>query len=65
MMSEQGFKKEPRVIVQREQLDNLIRKYKKVKKYTKSTIYAIKVMDGTENYVSQLIKEAQQDPISC
>jgi len=35
----------------------LLKKYKKVKKYQKSSLFAVKTMDGTENYVSQLIKE--------
>ena len=38
----------------------LLKKYKKVKKYQKSSLFAVKTMDGTENYVSQLIKEGQE-----
>ena len=37
----------------------LLKKYKKVKKYQKSSLFAVKTMDGTENYVSQLIKEGE------
>ena len=38
----------------------LLKKYKKVKKYQKSSLFAVKTMDGTENYVSQLIKESEE-----
>ena len=61
-MSKEGFEKKPTVVVYKEELNNLIRKYKKIKKYTKSSIFAVKTMDGTENYVSKLIEEANQDP---
>ena len=37
----------------------LIKKYKKTKKYMKSNLFQIKMMDGTEKYVSQLLKEAE------
>lgn len=61
-MSNDGFKKQPTVVVYKEEINNLIKKYKKIKKYTKSNLFTIKTMDGTENYVSKLIEEANQDP---
>lgn len=42
-----------------EQVQSLVRKYKKVKKYQKSNLFAVKTIDGTENYVSKLIEEGQ------
>lgn len=42
-----------------EQVQSLVRKYKKVKKYQKSNLFAVKTLDGTENYVSKLIEEGQ------
>tara|TARA_R100000231_G_scaffold122425_1_gene92570 strand:+ start:428 stop:619 length:192 start_codon:yes stop_codon:yes gene_type:complete len=42
-----------------EQVQALVRKYKKVKKYQKSNLFAVKTMDGTENYVSKLIEEGK------
>jgi len=39
----------------------LLKKYKKVKKYQKSSLFAIKTMDGTENIVSKMIEEARQE----
>ena len=38
----------------------LIKKYKKTKKHMKSNLFAIKTMDGTEKFVSQLLKEADE-----
>jgi DNA integrity scanning protein DisA with diadenylate cyclase activity len=61
-MSNQGFRKQPAVVVYKEELNKLIKKYKKIKKYTKSSIFEVKKMDGTEDYVSKLIEEATQDP---
>ncbi len=43
-----------------DQVQALVKKYKKIKKYQKSTIFEVKTMDGTENYVSQLIKEGEE-----
>lgn len=44
-------------------IDRLLKKYKKIKKYQKSSLYAIKTMDGTEEIVSSLIKEAEENPL--
>ena len=43
-----------------EEYKKLLRKYKKTKKYMKSNLFAVKTMDGTEKYVSQLLKEADE-----
>ena len=43
-----------------EQVQALVKKYKKVKKYQKSNLFAVKTMDGTEDYVSELIKEGEE-----
>lgn len=44
-------------------LNKLMKDYKKIKKYMKSPIYTIKTMDGTEDVVSELIKEYEENPI--
>ena len=41
------------------QVQALVKKYKKIKKYQKSNLFAVKTMDGTEDYVSKLIEEGQ------
>ena len=43
-----------------EEYKKLIKKYKKTKKYMKSNLFQVKMMDGTEKFVSQLLKEADQ-----
>ena len=51
------------VIINDNEVDKLLKKYKKIKKYIKSPLFTVKTMDGTENYVSQLIKEAEDNPL--
>lgn len=43
-------------------LKGVKKKYKEIKKYMKSSIFAIKVMDGNEKIVSKLLKDLQEDP---
>ena len=38
----------------------LIKKYKKTKRYMKSNLFQVKMMDGTEKFVSKLLEEAEQ-----
>lgn len=57
-----GFEsKKIKVNVNKEKLKDIIREYKKAKKYMRSGIFAVKTMDGTENYISSLINESD-DP---
>jgi uncharacterized protein involved in tolerance to divalent cations len=61
-----GFEKQKiglEVKIYEDELDSLIKKYKKAKKYMKSSLYQIKTMDGNEEYISKLIKEAEEDPL--
>jgi hypothetical protein len=61
-MSE-GFSEEKiEVAIYKDEVKNLLKKYKKIKKYQRSSIFEVKTMDGTETYVSQLIKEVQENP---
>lgn len=41
-------------------INKLLKVYKKIKKYQKSSLFAVKTMDGTENVVSKMIKEAEE-----
>ena len=62
-MSE-GFGKEKvelKIDNNQDEVDVLLKKYKKIKKYMKTPIYDIKVMDGTENYVTKLVEEGTQN----
>ena len=38
----------------------LIKKYKKTKRYMKSNLFQVKMMDGTEKFVSKLLEEEDQ-----
>jgi hypothetical protein len=60
-MSE-GFKDNRiRVEISTDEVEKLLKQYKKVKKYMKSPLFAVKTMDGTEKYVSELLKEAEEN----
>jgi len=65
----QGFKSEKdkkgkaTVIINDDEVVKLLKKYKKLNKYRKSSVFAIETMDGTDNIISQLIKEYQEDPM--
>lgn len=41
-------------------VQDLLKKYKKIKKYQRSNLFAIKTMDGTEEIVSKMIEEASE-----
>jgi hypothetical protein len=58
-----GFDNKENVIIYKDEVKNLIKKYKKIKKYMKSPLFQIKTMDGTESLVSDLIKEYEEDPV--
>ncbi len=58
-----GFNNKLKVEINSEEIDKILKDYKKIKKYMKSPLFAVKTMDGTENYVSKLIKEAEENPI--
>jgi hypothetical protein len=50
-------------LVNRNELNSLLRKYKNVKKYMRSSLYEVKTMDGTEKYVKELLEEVNDNPI--
>ena len=45
--------------MQEEEIDALLKKYKKLNKYRKSNIFAIKTMDGSEDIISSLVEESE------
>ena len=55
--------KDLNIKVNLDNIDIILKQYKKIKKYQKSSLYAIKTMDGTEEIVSSLIKEAEENPL--
>jgi hypothetical protein len=44
-------------------ITKLLKKYKKLKKYQKSSLFAVKTMDGTENIISEMIREVEDNPL--
>lgn len=42
----------------------LLKKYKKIKKYMKSTLFKVKMLDGSEKVVSELLEEYNKNPIN-
>jgi hypothetical protein len=57
-----GNKDSLNISINKEEINKIIKKYKKAKKIMKSNLYQIQVIDGTETYISGLIKEAEGDP---
>jgi hypothetical protein len=41
-------------------VQELVKKFKKIKKYQKSSLFAVKTMDGTEEIVSKMVEEARE-----
>ena len=46
-----------KVTIYQDEVEKLLKQYKKIKKYMKSPIYAVKNMDGTETLVTKLLEE--------
>jgi hypothetical protein len=60
-MSE-GFSEEKiEVSIYKNELNKILKKYKKIKKYQRSPLFEVKTMDGTETYVSKLIQEGKEN----
>jgi len=55
--------KDAKITIDLDNIDIVLKQYKKIKKYQKSSLFAIKSMDGTEEIVSSLIKEAEENPL--
>ena len=48
-----------KIMIDDEEYKNLMKDYRKIKKYMKSSLFQVKMMDGTETYVSKLIEESK------
>lgn len=56
-----GFEKgDLEVTIYKDEVKKLLKSYKKIKKYMKSPLYQVKVMDGTEDVVSNLLKDLEE-----
>tara|TARA_R100001594_G_C3932342_1_gene238497 strand:- start:65 stop:337 length:273 start_codon:yes stop_codon:yes gene_type:complete len=57
-----GFKdQELKVNVNEEELNKLIKRYKKIQKYRKSSLFAVQSMDETENMIKKMVEEITKD----
>ena len=58
-----GFSEEKiEVAIYKDEVKKLLKQYKKIKKYQRSSIFEVKTMDGTETYISDLLKEVEDNP---
>ena len=57
---QENFGSEGKVNINVEEYKKVMKKYKKIKKYMKSSIFAVKTMDDTEKLVSNLLKESEE-----
>ena len=58
-----GFDNKLKVEINSTEVDKLLKQYKKIKKYMKSSLYKVKKIDGTEKVVSELLSEYYDNPI--
>ena len=49
-----------KVELNKQEFGKVMKKYKKIKKYMKSNLFQVKMMDGTEKLVTELTKEANE-----
>ena len=62
-MSEGFNNGELEISIYQDEVKKLLKKYKNIKKYQRSSIFEVKTMDGTENIISEMIKEAEENPL--
>jgi hypothetical protein len=48
------------VTINTDEVKNLLKKYKKIKKYMKSSLYTIKTIDGNEKIVRDLLGDLNE-----
>lgn len=49
------------VIIDDNEVNKLLKEYKNMKKYMKSSLYKVKTIDGTEDVVNNLLKKYSDD----
>jgi hypothetical protein len=54
--------KDAKITVDFDEIAKLTKKYKKLKKYMKSLMFELKQMYGTEEIISKLLKELEENP---
>ena len=51
--------KDAEITIDLDEIDVLIKKYKGLKKYAKSSLYAVKMMDGNEHIITSMLEETE------
>ena len=49
------------VSIDKDKLQEVLKVYKRIKRYQRSSLFEIKTMDGTETLVNNLLKELDED----
>lgn len=49
------------VVINDDEVGKILKEYKKIKKYMRSSLYKIKTLDGTEDTVKNLLEEYGND----
>lgn len=52
-----GFNNKPKVTLNFDGINEIVKEYKQIKKYMKSNLFHIKIMDGTETKVKNLLEK--------
>lgn len=55
--------KDVKITIDLDNIDVILKQYKKIKKYQKSNLHQIKTLYGKEDIISSLIKEAEDNPL--
>lgn len=50
-----GFNNKPKVTLDLDSINDVVKEYKKIKKYMRSPLFQVMVMDGTETKVKNLL----------
>lgn len=58
-----GSNNKAKVIIEQEEIEKLIKDYKRIKKYMKSSLFTIKNLDGTEKTVKELLENYGDESI--
>jgi hypothetical protein len=48
-------------VIDDKELDKLLKKYKKIKKYMRSRLYEMRTLDGTEQIVTKLLEDTPDE----
>lgn len=55
--------KKPRIKIKFDAINNIIKQYKKIKKYKRSNLFEIHTLQGTEKIVQDLIEDAKENSL--